>query len=79
LLEIIYIGKNNITKMKKIFKPYFLIPLWLGYIAIVSLFGEHIVSKPINGWIQFIAFTIVCLMTAGIFKLTYQFIKTIKL
>jgi hypothetical protein len=30
--------------------------MWLGVIAVVSMFGEYIVSREVNGFIQLLGF-----------------------
>jgi hypothetical protein len=30
--------------------------MWLGFIAITSIFGEYIISRPVNGFLQLISF-----------------------
>jgi hypothetical protein len=30
--------------------------MWLGFIAIASWFGEHIVSREVNGFLQLLSF-----------------------
>jgi len=30
--------------------------MWLGFIAITSWFGEHIVSREVNGFLQLLCF-----------------------
>jgi hypothetical protein len=30
--------------------------MWLGFIAIASMFGEYIVSREVNGFLQLLSF-----------------------
>jgi hypothetical protein len=46
--------------------------MWLGFIAITSMFGEYIVSREVNGFLQLLCFVGV----VGI--LTYVINETIK-
>ncbi len=37
-------------------KYFKLFLMWLGVIAVVSMFGEYIVSREVNGFIQLLGF-----------------------
>ena len=37
-------------------KYFKLLLMWLGFIAITSWFGEHIVSREVNGFLQLLSF-----------------------
>jgi hypothetical protein len=37
-------------------KYFKLLLMWLGFIAIASWFGEHIVSREVNGFLQLLSF-----------------------
>lgn len=47
--------------------------MWLGVIAIMSIFGEYIVSREVNGYLQLLCF----IGVVGIFG--YVFNETINL
>lgn len=32
--------------------------MWIGFIVITSLYGEYIVSREVNGFIQLLGFTL---------------------
>jgi len=42
--------------MKNEMKYFKLGLMWLGFIAIASWFGEHIVSREVNGFLQLLSF-----------------------
>ena len=45
----------NFTKKKKM--NYFkLVLMWLGFIVITSLYGEYIVNREVNGYLQLLGF-----------------------
>jgi hypothetical protein len=42
--------------MKNKMKFFKVFLMWLGFIAIASWFGEHIVSREVNGFLQLLSF-----------------------
>jgi len=42
--------------MKNEMKYFKLGLMWLGFITIASWFGEHIVSREVNGYLQLLSF-----------------------
>jgi membrane protein implicated in regulation of membrane protease activity len=42
--------------MKNEMKFFKVFLMWLGFIAIASWFGEHIVSRELNGFLQLLCF-----------------------
>jgi hypothetical protein len=42
--------------MKNEMKFFKVFLMWLGFIAIASWFGEHIVSREVNGFLQLLCF-----------------------
>lgn len=51
-------------------KAWFYILIWFVYIALMTLYGEYIVSRPVDIWIQAICTLAVLLVTFYIFKFT---------
>lgn len=39
------------------------ITLWSVYIAVISLYGEFIISRPVDGWIQSVCTVVVLIGT----------------
>lgn len=37
-------------------KYFKLFLMWLGFIVIISLFGEYIISREVNGFLQLLSF-----------------------
>jgi len=42
--------------MKNEMKYLKLAVIWLAFISTVSLFGEYIISRPVNGFLQLLSF-----------------------
>jgi len=40
-------------------KYFKLFLLWLGFIAITSMFGEYIINREVNGFVQLLCFVVV--------------------
>jgi hypothetical protein len=53
-------------------KAWLLILLWSVYIAILTLFGDYIISKEMNPWIQYICSVCILIMSYYIFKFTFK-------
>ena len=57
---------------KKTVKPkaWMYILIWSIYISLMTLYGEYIVSRPIDSWIQATCTLVVILSTFYLFKFT---------
>lgn len=51
-------------------KAWIYILIWFVYISLMTLYGEYIVSRPVDIWIQAICTLGVLLVTFYIFKFT---------
>lgn len=56
----------------KYFKIFVMI---IGYITMVTLFGEHIISKEVNGYLQLLSFVGLVGFTIGIINETVNTFK----
>lgn len=43
---------------------------WVFYIALLSVYGEFILSRPVNGWLQYFASALLLLISFYLFKFT---------
>lgn len=54
-------------------KRYLLIPAWIGWLVMLSVLSEYIISRPMNGWLQLLSILIVLGTTVGLLKYTAEF------
>lgn len=59
------------TQPKQAAKAWVYILLWSAYIAVVSLYAEYIVSRPMNVWIQGASTVVLLIATFYIFKFSF--------
>lgn len=55
-------------------KKYILIPLWVGWMFILAVYAEYVISRPFNGWLQLLSTLVVLGATAGLLKYTAEFL-----
>ena len=52
--------------------------MWLGLVVITSIFGEHIVSREVNGYLQLLSFVGVIGILIYVINETYKIFKNKK-
>jgi hypothetical protein len=52
--------------------------MWLGLVVIISIFGEYIVSREVNGYLQLLSFVGVIGILIYIINETYKIFKNKK-
>jgi hypothetical protein len=52
--------------------------MWLGFIAIASMFGEYIISREVNGFLQLLCFVGVVGILGYMINETIKFFKNKK-
>jgi len=52
--------------------------MWLGLVVIISIFGEHIVSREVNGYLQLLSFVGVIGILIYVINETYKIFKNKK-
>jgi hypothetical protein len=52
--------------------------MWLGLIVIISIFGEYIVSREVNGYLQLLSFVGVIGILIYVINETYKIFKNKK-
>lgn len=55
-------------------KKYILIPLWVSWMFMLSVYAEYVISRPFNGWLQLLLTLVVLGSTAGLLKYTAEFL-----
>ena len=60
--------------MNTIIKPWIYVFLWLIYIAAISLYGEYVISRPMNEWLQYFLSFIMLIVSFYLFKSTFNLI-----
>jgi len=55
-------------------KKYILIPLWVSWMFILSVYAEYVISRPFNGWLQLLSTLVVIGATVGLLKYTAEFL-----
>ena len=56
-------------------KYFKLFLMWLGFITITSMFGEHVVSREVNGFLQLLCFVGVVGLLAYVSNETIKLFK----
>jgi membrane protein YdbS with pleckstrin-like domain len=51
-------------------KGWVLFAIWVLYIALLSLYGEFVISRPVNGWVQYAASILILVFSFYLFKIT---------
>jgi hypothetical protein len=52
--------------------------MWLGLVVIISIFGEYIVSREVNGYLQLLSFVGVIGILIYVINETYKIFKNKK-
>lgn len=60
--------------MSRKFKTWLYVLVWMIYIAGLTLFGEYIISRPCEVWIQFASSFVLIISSFYLIKSTYRFI-----
>jgi hypothetical protein len=64
--------------MNKSVKVWIYVFIWFVYIACISLYGEFVISKPMNEWLQYLLSFIVLIFSFYLFKATFNLILNSK-
>jgi hypothetical protein len=51
-------------------RSWVLLLAWVFYLALLSLYGEFVISRPVNGWVQYFSSALLLIVSFYLFKIT---------